>query len=410
MLFNTGMRKRVLRTVILAVQILGIASAGSSAMAQTKSATAIVLSPRTQFSPVQSCQLDLSVARNPPFSLGYRRDSMWGPTRGDYRIAVVYLSYLDATINPKAMNEMVDVQELNSQKFYTAASYGRLHLSFLDSHTVHTVQKNLLTYNLKGDGPDMNTVFTDAMTAAFSDYDFSKVDGLAIVLPDSLPASGIGPSYGREITVGGDTITRGVDLTYINPENHRVIDSGWLTHELGHTLGLTHPFLYGLPPAPYAWDVMLYDNTWAPDLFTWEKYILGWLDDSEVDCVNSPISGTFNVLLQSNGSSSSATKMLMYRLSDTQAIVVESRRKSSLDLLTRLQEGVLVYKLDISKGFGEGEITLVYNHAQIVNNQKFGTEMYGSLRQGEKVTTSGLLVTVLKSTSNGDYVSIASAK
>jgi len=151
---------------------------------------------------------------------------------------------------------------------------------------------------------------------------------------------------------------------------------------------------------------MQYDNTAAPDLFTWEKYILGWIKDSQIDCIATSNPTKVTAFLDSNGVADSAVKMLMYRLSDTQAIIVESRRKSATDPLTNAEQGVLVYKLDINKGFGQGAITLVYKNALISNTYKYGAEMYGSLHEGESVSTSGVKVTVLKSISKGDYVSM----
>ena len=364
------------------------------------------LTAQSAFLDAQNCQLNPTVSMTPPFSLGFNRDPMWAPTHGTLNVAVVYLSYLDGTINPNAMKEMTTIQEPRTSAFYAASSFGKFQVKFLDAHKVYTIQKNLLGYNLKDNAPDMSTIFSDAMTAAQSDYDFTKVDELAIVLPDNLPTVDIGPNYGMHVTVGGATITRGFDMTYINPVNHRVIDDGWLTHELGHTLGLTHPYLTSMPGPMYAWDVMQYDNTAAPDLFAWEKYILGWIDDSQVDCLAAPLNQKVQVYLSSSGLSDSSTKLLMYRLSDSQAIVVESRRKSSINPLTSTQEGVLVYKLDVNKGFGQGAITLNYLNAQIAHT-KYGDEMYGSLQQGDSVMSDGVTITVLKHANDGDYVSIS---
>lgn len=400
--------RKFLTSGLLGIAVISITLVNfNPALGKTRTVPTPPLSPRSFFSSVDSCKLESSAPKSPPFALGYTRDDVWAPTHGTLNVAVAYLSYNDATINPRAMNEMIDIQEPNAQKFWSATSYGQLHINFLDAHKAYKVAKNLLAYNLKDNGPGLNSVFADAMTASAADYDFSKVDEFAVVLPDSLPVRDIGPIYGDRITVGGATVTRGFDITFLNPSNHKIIDDGWLTHELGHTLGLTHPFAYNLRPAPYAWDVMQFDNTAAPNLFVWEKYILGWISDSQVDCLDNSFSGTANVYLDNNGAQSTAIKMLMYRISDSQAIIIESRHKSAVDPLTAAQEGVLVYKLDLTKGFGEGAITLVYKKPQINSAYKYGTELYGSLHEGESVVASGLKVGVLKSVSTGDYVSVS---
>ena len=69
------------------------------------------------------------------------------------------------------------------------------------------------------------------------------------------------------------------------------------------------------------------------------------------------------------------------------------------------QVGVLVYRLDVSKGSNEGAISVLYNKPKVSqSNAKF---LYGTLSEGDSVMSDGVTITVLKHANGGDYVSIS---
>jgi hypothetical protein len=92
----------------------------------------------------------------------------------------------------------------------------------------------------------------------------------------------------------------------------------------------------------------------------------------------------------------------MIRLSDTQALGIEVRRRNVYDNLSEKEEGVLVYLIDTTKGDDEGIITILGNKKTVKEGQQLG-----SLIPGERISYKGVTLKVLSSTKSGDLVEIS---
>lgn len=367
-----------------------------------------VLSPASDYQSVQSCELSSSV---PGGNLGFLRDPSWTKSSEVLNIGVIYASYTDAGINPKAISEYESNQEPNAQAFYSATSYGKLKINFVSSHKIYQIKTSTTSYNLKSQNANFTGLVTDVMNVAKSDYDFSKIDEILVVMPDKTVTNDLG-SAGIQANIDGKIFTESIEGAYSNPSDSNLIHPDWLTHEIGHTFGLIHPNLSGqfnqlsngLFDA-YAWDIMSWDLVPDPGFYAWEKFILGWITPDQVACLTSPSAQPITTYLSAVELPSADTKMLVLRISASQALVIESHRKDEVDPLSSSQEGVLVYKLDVSKGSNEGAISVLYNKPKVSqSNAKF---LYGTLSEGDSVMSDGLTITVLKHANGGDYVSIS---
>ncbi len=367
-----------------------------------------VLSPASDYQSVQSCELSSSV---PGGNLGFLRDPSWTKSSEVLNIGVIYASYTDAGINPKAISEYESNQEPNAQAFYSATSYGKLKINFVSSHKIYQIKTSTTSYNLKSQNANFTGLVTDVMNVAKSDYDFSKIDEILVVMPDKTVTNDLG-SAGIQANIDGKIFTESIEGAYSNPSDSNLIHPDWLTHEIGHTFGLIHPNLSGqfnqlsngLFDA-YAWDIMSWDLVPDPGFYAWEKFILGWITPDQVACLTSPPAQPITTYLSAVELPSADTKMLVLRISASQALVIESHRKDEVDPLSSSQEGVLVYKLDVSKGSNEGAISVLYNKPKVSqSNAKF---LYGTLSEGDSVMSDGLTITVLKHANGGDYVSIS---
>jgi hypothetical protein len=85
---------------------------------------------------------------------------------------------------------------------------------------------------------------------------------------------------------------------------------------------------------------------YAADFFGWEKFILGWIGDEDVTCLNL---STFNIEIAiSKLSSSSGTKLLVIPISSTQLVAIEHRSLGNIDYGI-IKNGALVYRVDLTK-------------------------------------------------------------
>jgi hypothetical protein len=83
-------------------------------------------------------------------------------------------------------------------------------------------------------------------------------------------------------------------------------------------------------------------------------------------------------------------------------LIVELRRASIYDTLLKTEEGILVYRVDVTKGDDQGIITVL---------GKKGTKREGqtleSLKKGEKISYEGIQIQVVSNSKLGDTVRIS---
>ena len=93
----------------------------------------------------------------------------------------------------------------------------------------------------------------------------------------------------------------------------------------------------------------------------------------------------------------------------TSALAVEVRRKSPFEDLTPSNEGVIVYRVDTTKGQGLGVFTIVSNPTKTINSQNF-PEILGTMKPGESVSDSGYVISVLQTTTAGYLLGVLGSR
>jgi M6 family metalloprotease-like protein len=239
------------------------------------------LSSKEVFTDAKTCQLKSNLTREA--NLGYGIDPAYIKSTGNINLAVIFTTYTDALGDDRAFDEYGKVQYANMARFYSAASFGKLSISVTTTNKYYNINKPSASYNLEAMNQTSRfaEVAVDAVNAAKSDYDFSKIDAILVVMPSSAKTVDLG-AIGMEIAVGGKTFYQGITASYINPSNKRKVEPLFLAHEIGHNFGLLHPLPQNMG---YGWDLMLWEEVPAPDLLGWEKYILKWIDSHQVDCL-----------------------------------------------------------------------------------------------------------------------------
>jgi hypothetical protein len=140
------------------------------------------------------------------------------------------------------------------------------------------------------------------------------------------------------------------------------------------------------------------------ELTAWFRFLLGWLPDEKIYCQQASNISTLDVtLVPLPVNSKSGIKMVVIPLSDSKAIIIESRRETKFACLTPTQRnGVLVYLYDAKFGNTEEFFTAIVPSGR--NVERYSCAAVPSvdplLHEGELVTFEGVTIQLLL---HGDF-------
>jgi M6 family metalloprotease-like protein len=357
--------------------------------------------------PISECKLGPTGSKW-YFSAGFPIDDYSDVlTTGSLRIAVIYVEFPDAA-RRSPVSELHKKIEDHVSQIYSEMSYGKLSIDLIPSSDWIMMDKSSARYNIlqqEADNASVVDYVSEAVTKADPGIDFSGIDVVAVfateladgvagdfqlTLPDRIPTDE-GSGVFSTIVTGGDWW-------------QELVDPMILAHEIGHVVGLQD--LYnGDSEDTFEdgnkfvgnFDFMShgYSNSYAPTLLGWDRWRLGWIPDSQVVCAQ-PSEGTeVNVNALQSGT---GTTLIVLPLSETRAIVIESRRPIGWDRQL-VESGALVYLVDTAVDTSEGPIQILAD--------MFGDGFSAApLSAGEYVDALSYTITSLEVAAWGDRIYI----
>lgn len=324
-----------------------------------------------------------------------------GPAKslGTLNVQVLFADFPDAP-SSRTTEAVYDIIEPVNDQYFQEMSYGRLEVNLIPHHEWLRLSNNALHYTGGLMSAQGHLAFIqEAVDLADPQVDFSNVDIVVVMANPDAEDIPYGPAFGSlnenfAIQADGNSIMTGVTSGY--DLNHW--GGIWLSHELGHSLGLPDLYSFGADAHQYvgSFSLMGLISGAAPAFFAYERWLLGWLDDSQIYCHSA---GSVAIELEQIATEG-GLKAVTVPLSATQVVVIESRRRTGVDA-SMPQEGVLVYVVDSSVGRGEGPL-------QIKPGSNSGSmKANAPMTTGETYTYNGVTVEVIESKSSSDVVQVS---
>jgi len=249
-------------------------------------------------------------------------------------------------------------------------------------------------------------LFKDAMTAADPVFNFSNIQTVNFILPAGQKFIGeSSQGFPWDAAVKEMTTNEGKISSFSIPGDffdqlNRQYWSYW-AHEFGHAMGVAH-IGSSRDPNPYMnLDIMGNQDGYAKELSGWIRFVNGWLDDQKVYCQEISKLNSTELALIPLSDSNDGIKMAVVPISDSKAIVIESRRETQFACtMPSKKNGVLVYLYDATKSHGENflsPVTPTGRSNESSSNCPVVPYPDPLLYQDQKITIEGVTIEVVES-------------
>lgn len=315
--------------------------------------SSVLITKSSDLSDVKLCKT-IDATGRADVSMGFPRAASAAIGKLSARILFLPISFTDFPFQDSDYANLRSVADQVSD-FYLKSSYGKVALTFdvLDKPLWVNMGRSAESYNLPQNKPQQNNeqVVVDALRLADASINFGIYDGV-VVETGRFQSTGGAQGFPGQTFQTKNGVAKGVSLEF----GTAVARAGVLAHELGHALfGLEDLYVFlnanrpsvpdPLPAGP--WDMMSNSHF---EFFGWSKYLMGWIEDSQVRCIKNQSSSTH--YLESIEINSSKPKLTVINLMEGVSLAFETR----LDSNSTNVRGLLVYKIDTRIAHGDGPV------------------------------------------------------
>jgi len=300
--------------------------------------------------------------------LGFPRPENRLPNKGTLNFKVLFAKSSGSTVaNEKSAEDLYKkLQPEIISSFYNQVSNGSVqkiqfepYYSWIEFDKLESLQ-DAAGAEISRVESEWRTFVSKTLETADSQIDFTKSDGVIIILDPNSSYLRLGYGLTDEHTVDGKKISSVIIL------GRAFVQVGLrspylVSHELGHLFGL--PDLYSFQDSTDTVDYFSIMNKAAVGgigYFGWERFILGWLDDPQIICHKAgEVVGNLVPLTKKNG-----LKIITVPISTSEVLVVENRTKEGIDKMIP-NPGIIAYVVDSSIEGGKNPIKVLNNKKPI---------------------------------------------
>ena len=358
------------------------------------------------------------------------------PITGEIDVAFIYLDWADLP-GTKGDYDYYKYQAQMFSDFYWMASENKLKMKMHISEDWYRVAGSYLDIVTRtpeeeaqrGEAPKKQ-VFYDAAIAAVDPYiDFTDIEIVFFVVPTAKSVFNGGPHEFNFDWNGVLRTAEGNIYDTATPGDFS-IDRGqpgaapwyYFVHETGHMLGIPHqanedenrPGVEKYVVSPLGgWDVMA-EHGGQRTMTSWLRWLAGWLDDEQVHCVTKESVTTDYFELFPVNKVSGNHESLVIKLSDTLAVVVESRRfDPKYDVETgNSKDGLIAYTVDATKASAQGNQRIlsprdITQYLKEENTWPDWRELDAIFFQGDSIVIEGIKIEAYSIGKNSDVVKVS---
>jgi M6 family metalloprotease-like protein len=357
------------------------------------------------------------------------------PTSGEIEVSFVYVDWQDlagTAVDFKYYQQQIEKFE----EFYWMVSEHKLKMNIDSSENWFRIPGSYEDFTLtqqeeaqRGAAPKKQVFYDAVVAASDANTDYSKTQIVFVAIPRSKSVFFHGGPHEFNFDHNGFMKTSEGSIYNIAAAGdwflkNDTYEPPWVyyVHETGHMLGVPHQaneeFKDGRimeknnPISGY--EIMANQGGASRTISSWLRWLAGWLDDDQVACITKEeVTDNYFELHPINGVTGEV-ESLVIKISDTKAVVVESRRfDPQLDRKTRnSKKGLLVYTVDATKGSAQGNQALLSPRdiTKYISEPTWrsGSELDAVFFQGDSVEIEGIRIEASSIGSDSDVVRVTS--
>ena len=359
------------------------------------------------------------------------------PITGEIDVAFIFVDWADLP-GTKADYDYFKYSAEMFSDFYWMASENKLKMKMHIEDKWHRVSGSYLDFATvspeeeaqRGDAPKKQ-VFYDAVVAAVDDeIDFTDIEIVLMAIPTAKSVFVGGPhEFNFDWNGSFKTAERTIyDIAAPGDFNIQRTESGtptwsYYVHEVGHMLGIPHQAdedenkpgskKYIVTPIG-GWDVMSEHGGGQRTMTTWLRWLAGWLDDDQIACTTKEAVGSEFYELTPVNVVGGEKEALVIKLSETKAVVVESRRfDKKFDVETgNSPNGLIAYTVDATRASAQGNQVIlsprnITEYIKQENTWPDWRELDAIFFQGDSIVIEGIKIEAFSIGKNSDVVKVS---
>ena len=336
--------------------------------------------------------------------LGFPRNKLRVPATGNTKNLIIVLDYPDAPFTGNLTQTVNDVLSPQlTTDFFALNSYNKLNLSFDIHPKVVRINSSEKSFSPNSSGrffvngvQQDHRLIKEALAVANTQADLANYESLNFFAPTGNSLNYYGSAFlGLQLTAGNSTILNSqlvsglIGTITSSPPSWKVF-----AHEYGHLLGMYDLYVQGdgnTGKSPGPFDVMGNTTGTSNSFFGFNRWVQGWLADSDVICQIGTVTKTDFTLTTVNATA--GNRVYVRPLSDTKALVIEHRSDSKFDQLGS-NTGLLVYTIDFTIGSLQGAVSIQHSEGDRPATSTSDVERYraATLTQGQYLTVDGVSI------------------